>query len=270
MPLFGIDISNNNGGDLDLNQVKAEGFSFVFAKVSEGDYYRDWTWPHYRDAARAAGLQVAGYHYLRGDCDINAQADLFLDQLGDPTCPIMIDFEANSGGMATFWAFVNAVNARGRQVNLSYIPRWYWAQIGSPDIAQVPGLIQSSYVGGSGFASGLYAGVTDRYWAGFGGRNVDILQFSDAGLVAGRSVDVNAFPGSEHDLAVLLGTAAPTTSQETFMAALTDDEQRELLTKTREVWEQVRQGWPQLGTNAKGEPLTMVDAVAAVKVKVGA
>ncbi|VFA94782.1 1,6-anhydro-N-acetylmuramyl-L-alanine amidase AmpD [Nocardia farcinica] len=35
--------------------------------------------------------------------------------------------------------------------------------------------------------------------------------------------------------------------------------------KVNEVWEQVGRGWKQLGTNAKGEPLTLVDAVAEHK-----
>lgn len=33
----------------------------------------------------------------------------------------------------------------------------------------------------------------------------------------------------------------------------------------QEIWEQVRQPWPQLGQNAAGENLTLVDAVAAMK-----
>jgi hypothetical protein len=51
--------------------------------------------------------------------------------------------------------------------------------------------------------------------------------------------------------------------------ALTDDEQTELLTKVREIWDQVRgpngAGWPQLGQNSQGQNLTPVDAIAAIK-----
>ena len=38
--IFGPDISNNNGV-VDLDRVKAEGFEFVWAKVSEGTSFRD-------------------------------------------------------------------------------------------------------------------------------------------------------------------------------------------------------------------------------------
>jgi hypothetical protein len=53
------------------------------------------------------------------------------------------------------------------------------------------------------------------------------------------------------------------------LMALTDDEQAELLTKVREIWDQLRgpngQGWPQLGQNSQGQNLTPVDAIAAIK-----
>lgn len=267
MTLFIIDISNNNGPDIDMAEVAREGFAGVFAKVSEGDYFVDSTWPAYRDAARAAGLAVAGYHYVRGDCDIDAQAQLFTRHLGDAAA--MLDFEANSGGIDTFWALVRAINSRGTEVRLSYIPRWYWQQIGSPDISQVPGLIQSSYVSGTGFAADLYPGDGTSYWTGFGGRAVDILQFTDKATVAGHPVDANAFHGSRAQLDVLLG-AAPTPTPPTTGAlmALTDEQQTDLYGKVCDIWDQLRgpggNGWPQLGQDATGANRTPVDKLAAI------
>lgn len=204
MTIYGPDISNNNGV-VDIDRVKAEGFDFVFAKVSEGSGFRDGYWPRTRDWCQSVGLIVAGYHYVKTD-NADRQADLFVSQLGDNTIPAMLDFEANSGNIAQFWAVLNAIEARGVHVALSYIPRWYWQQIGSPNIATVPGLIQSSYVNGGGTASGLYPGDDSRFWAGFGGRNVDILQFTDKASIAGKSLDANAFRGTTDDLRILLGT----------------------------------------------------------------
>lgn len=263
MTLYGIDISNNNGPDIDLAQVKAEGFDFVFCKVSEGDYFVDTTWPAYRDAARAAGLALAGYHYVRGDCDIDAQADVFVRHLDGAAA--MLDFEADSGGIDTFWALVRAINARGVQVALSYVPRWYWERIGSPDLSQVPGLIQSSYVTGSGgAASAMYPGDDSAFWNGFGGKDVDILQFTDAAMVAGHPVDANAFRGTRADLDALLRVPLsphpPTPGDDMF----TDDDRRML----HDIWDQLRgpggNGWPQLGQNAKGENLTPVDKLVEI------
>ncbi|PSR58047.1 MULTISPECIES: glycoside hydrolase family 25 protein [Nocardia] len=264
MTIFGIDISNNNGPDIDLAQVKAEGFDFVFAKVSEGDYFVDHTWPAYRQAAHAAGLLVAGYHYVRADCDIDRQAALFTEHLGG--APAMLDFEANSGEMSVFWALCRAINARGVTVSLSYIPRWYAQQIGSPDLAQVPGLIQSSYVGGTGFAAALYPGDSSPYWNGFCGRAVDILQFTDAAQVAGHAVDANAFRGTVEDLRRLLTSTSTTTGA---LMALTDAQQADLYQKVQDIWAQLLgptgHGWPQLGATADGQNLTLVDAVADLR-----
>lgn len=275
MTLFGIDISNNNGPNLDIGQMKAEGFDFLFAKVTEGSGFRDWTWPRYRDAAKANGLLVAGYHYLTTD-PVDAQADLFLDQLGDPNgeVGIMVDFEENSGGQDNFWAFVRAVNARGREVNLSYEPRWYWQKIGSPPLGGLPGLIQSAYVNGTGYASALYPGDDSGLWSGFGGTDVQILQFTDRASVAGASVDANAYRGTREQLAALLGLgpapstpAVPPAQEGSNMDALNADEQRELLNKVREIWDQLRgpngAGWGQLGKDANGNDRTLVDGIAA-------
>lgn len=265
MTIFGIDISNNNGPDVDVAQVAREGFRFVFAKVSEGDGFVDYTWPGYREAAHANGLLVAGYHYLRGDCAVQAQAELFVEHLGDAAA--MVDFESNSGGIETFWGFVDAVNALGRTINLSYIPRWYWQRIGCPDLSQVPGLIQSSYVSGSGAAAELYPGDGGGAWNAFGGKAVDLLQFTDQARVAGKLVDANAFKGTFEQLRALLGLTL-STDQGVFMA-LTDAQQEELLQKVREIWEQLRGpdggGWPQLGKNAQGQNLTLVDAVTELR-----
>ncbi|MGW2664153.1 glycoside hydrolase family 25 protein [Nocardia tengchongensis] len=265
MTIFGIDISNNNGPDIDLAQVAREGFQFVFAKVTEGDGFVDYTWPRYRDAAHTNGLLVAGYHYLRADADIDAQADLYLEHLGDAAT--MVDFEADSGDLTTFWSFVDAVNARGRAINLSYVPRWYWQRIGSPDLSNVPGLIQSSYVYGSGPASALYPGDDSPFWIGFGGKTVDILQFTDAAMVAGHRVDADAFTGTLDQLRALLGLA-PSTNQGVLMA-LTEAQQADLYEKVQEIWGQLRgpdgQGWPQLGQNPQGQNMTLVDAVAKLQ-----
>ncbi len=212
MTIFGIDISNNQGPNIDMARVKAEGFEFVFCKVSEGDDFVDSTWPHYRDAAQAAGLLVAGYHYLRSDQPVEGQAALFVNCLGD--FPAMIDLEANSGDMGTFWSFANAVNTLGHSIALSYIPHWYAGRIGNPDLSKVPGLISSSYVTGEGYASALYPGDDSPYWNGYCGAGPAILQYTDQADVAGYRLDANAFRGTRADLERLLGNPIPNQSEE--------------------------------------------------------
>ncbi|MGW0176073.1 glycoside hydrolase family 25 protein [Rhodococcus sp. NPDC003322] len=252
MTLYGIDISNYQAG-LDLAAVRAEGFEFVWAKVSEGIHYRDPTWPGFRDAARANGLLLAGYHYVRADSSADAQARTFVEHLGDATIPAMLDFEADSGDMEVFWAVANAIDALGVHVALSYIPRWYWQQIGRPDLSQVPGLIQSSYVVGTGYASVLYPGDDSYRWTGYGGKSVDILQFTSSALVAGQKVDADAFRGTREELAALI---SPAPRQEGD--GMTPEQAQQL----RDIWTQLMgpngNGWPQLGNR------TLVDACAVI------
>ncbi|SIM01658.1 gp50 protein [Mycobacteroides abscessus subsp. abscessus] len=246
--IFGIDISNNNGV-VDIDRVKAEGFQFVWAKVSEGASFKDTFWPRTRDWCRQAGLLLAGYHYVReGDAD--AQAETFVAQLGDKTIPAMLDFEDGSGGIGNFWAVKNAIEARGVRVALSYIPRWYWEKIGKPDLSGVPGLIQSSYVTGTGYASVLYPGDDNSRWAPFGGKAPDILQFTSQAQVAGKILDANAFRGTVEDLSALL-RGGPTFPGEP-----------EAPDYDRETWDQLRLRWEMLGWQ------TFIEAFAEVRDKV--
>jgi hypothetical protein len=64
-------------------------------------------------------------------------------------------------------------------------------------------------------------------------------------------------------------TACGITTNGGWLMALTDDEQAELLSKVRDIWDQLRApngaGWPQLGQNNQGQDLTPVDAIAAIK-----
>ncbi|AWH13859.1 lysin A [Mycobacterium phage Ejimix] len=226
---WGIDISNHQG-EMDLNRVKAEGFDFIWCKVSEGANYRDPFWPGNRDKARAAGLILAGYHYVRTG-DPAAQAKTFVEHLGDRSIPAMLDFEDGSGNIEQFWAVKAEIEKLGVQVRLSYIPDWYWERIGKPDLSKVPGLISSEYVSGTGYASVLYPGNSSNFWKAYGGRTPDVLQFTDRALVAGKSVDANAFRGTPDKLRRLLGAGG-----DDFLSALSDAEQRLLFDRTNQLW----------------------------------
>lgn len=77
-------------------------------------------------------------------------------------------------------------------------------------------------------------------------------------------------PGDGFPWDVVLDKAKELTEEkEGAFMALSDDEQRELLDGIRDIRTQLRgpncEGWPQLGKNAKGQSLTLVDGVAAVR-----
>jgi lysozyme len=204
MTLYGIDISNYQA-NINLDQVAKEGFSWVEAKVSEGNSYKDPTWATNQSAAAKANLPIIGYHFAIAADDPASQVQTWQANGGPNVC--MIDFETNSGNIDNYWALVNAFNAAGIKVALSYIPQWYWNKIGSPDLSKVPGLVSSAYPGGNGYASTLYengGGDSGEGWASYGGGTPVIWQFTDRAAVAGMTVDADAFRGSASDLAALL------------------------------------------------------------------
>jgi lysozyme len=270
MTLYGPDTSNNNFSSTAdclafLNRLPSEGFSFIEQKVSEGNYYKDPFWSVVNQWATENNFPCIGYHYVTTN-DPASQARTWLANNGGKFA--MFDFEANSGDIANFWAVVNAFNAAGITVVLSYIPHWYWQQIGSPDLSKVPGLISSSYFGRGNYASVLYPGAQGAGWQPYGGATPQIWQFTDGALIAGLSVDCNAFEGTLDQLTALLeGTTV--TQPDPVMAAL-----NQIQAVVNDIQTQLRgpglKGWPQLGQNAAGQDLTMVDAVAAIKTKVGA
>lgn len=274
--LFGPDMSNNNwsstseiAGWLD-DCFHREGYSWMEHKVSEGNYYSDPYWATVRDWCATNAVPCIGYHYVTTN-DPASQAAQWNANNGGPNA--MLDFEANSGDINNFWAVVNAFNAADVTVRLSYIPQWYWAQIGHPDLSQAPGLISSSYYERGTYGSIEYAdagGDTGPGWTSYGGGTPAIWQFSDAAIIDGKSVDVNAFRGTLSDLQELLGA-----QQGGPFMALSDDEQQELLDKVRYIYDQLGPGfdvWGEdgdLGLNASGLRRTFRAGLAAALRTIG-
>jgi hypothetical protein len=212
-PMFGVDLSNWQVG-ISLRQIAREGFEFAFCKVSQGDGYRSPDWPRQRDEARAAGLVLAGYHYV-DESDPEAQAANCRAHLGDLSIPVALDHEKGGGSIGNFRQVLDAFRAAGIRVPLSYIPRWYWAEIGSPSISDLPPLWSSRYPSTrKARAADLYrtveqaGGPLSKYWQGYGGGTVAVLQFASTALVAGHAIDANAFYGTRDDLLALLGAGS--------------------------------------------------------------
>lgn len=270
MTLFGVDIANVNFGGPDnpdlgavtafVNALVGEGFSWLECKASQGSDFIDPIFSTAYAAAQANELPIVAYHYL-DTSDATAQAQNAANAVGGTNVAWMFDFEDDSGSYDNFQAVLAAFQAAGLNVVLSYIPEWYWEDIGDPDLASVVGLIASSYVEGSGYASALYPGSDWSGWQPYGSDTPVILQFTDAALVAGISVDANAFQGSLSELQTLLGVPVTQPS--------TDSTTAEILAVVQDIQVQLRgpglTGWPQLGTNSEGQALTLVDAFAAVE-----
>ena len=118
--------------------------------------------------------------------------------------PICLDIESGSGTDPDHWrAIHDEFTSRGYQVILTYLPRWYWQQVGSPDLADtgLPPLWSSHYVEPQqGYASVIYQRAGTGGWRSYGGLLVDLWQFSSEATVAGHAIDVNAYLGDPRDL----------------------------------------------------------------------
>ncbi len=78
----GIDLSHHQG-PVDWERVAADGIEFVWLKATEGATYTDPTYADHRRRAAEAGLQVGGYHYFSICGDGAAQAEHFVQVVGD-------------------------------------------------------------------------------------------------------------------------------------------------------------------------------------------
>lgn len=222
MTLFYPDVSNNNWGNVNLtnqgqqnlynflSQLAGQGFSGVCHKMSEGNHYIDPYGALAQTWCQQNNFPFIGYHWVTTE-DPASQVQTWLAAGG--AADVMLDFEAgppSSGDINNFWNVVNAFNDAGVFVQQAYIPRWYWQQIGSPNLSNLGGilLVASDYPSSSvGFAYNLYnAGGGDggEGWASYGGAAPDFWQFTSSAIVSGfTGVDVNAFRGDVATLAAI-------------------------------------------------------------------
>lgn len=201
--LFGVDISNHQNG-FSLRRVKEEGFAFAIIKATEGTW-RDPVFRSHLDDAKANGVLAAAYIYVREETSPEDHAAALEAQLPEKDVPVVLDIEDKGGYDPGLWhGIVAALRGRGYRVILTYLPRWYWTKAGKPDLSGLPPLWSSNYPSTTpGYASALYSTAGDAGWAGYGGLEVAMWQFTDRAVVAGMKVDANAFRGGMDKLRAL-------------------------------------------------------------------
>jgi hypothetical protein len=206
MVTFGLDISHHQDLALDLAQCRREGIDFVFVKASESSTFVDPEFGANVNEARAAGLLVCAYHYLRSSASAAAQV-ANVARVVPRDVPVIPDVESGSGGVGLLRDFVDQLRATGYHVPLTYLPRWYWQQLGSPSLAGLPPLWSSRYPDNVvGSIADEWADVPAHYWTGYGGLEVAVLQFTSSARIAGHQpIDANAYRGTREQLAMLLG-----------------------------------------------------------------
>lgn len=235
----------------------------IFSFRSNDGTFRDPNFEHnYRWACAAADSGKIAcfivYLYVRTNAATTSQTHIdMVNALGGPHPKMISMLDVESGGNPggdgsdwinkTYWPIAdwlgNAKRVIGYANASDFSSMWRTRPDGlrvvgagygrNPNLA---GQIAHQYTDGQGYGNGLPEGCPP-----FG------------------NCDMNAANGlSPQDFAAACGIEAEGADD---MAGFTDDDRRMLT----EVWEQVRNGWPQLGTNDKGEPNTLVDGVASIK-----
>lgn len=92
---LGIDVSKWQGS-FDFEVAKANKVEFAFIKATEGESWRDSMFPHYRDAAKKAGILTGAYHFFRPLANPKKQAEHFFKTVGPyqyQDLPMVLDLE---------------------------------------------------------------------------------------------------------------------------------------------------------------------------------
>jgi hypothetical protein len=210
MTIFGPDISSYQSG---LSLSRLADASFVIAKTTEGTYYTDADYQAWRGQAAQLGKPFVWYHFLSGE-STTAQAAHTAANVGDSALPGMLDAEPGGSytpSMAQIIDYIDTAFAAGLNLRLVYLPRWFWEQIGSPDLSELSArglsLVSSQYPGGSGSPAGIYPGDGAAGWESYGGMTPLIYQFTNQASDGGQSLDYNAFRGTTAQLVTALGSS---------------------------------------------------------------
>lgn len=211
MVTFGLDISHHQNRSLDLARCKREGISFVILKAGEGNSMVDDQFASNLAEARAAGLIVLAYWFVRANASPDAHV-VTMRAVVPKDVPVILDIEKpNSGDWPTKAhcdRVLAAFRGAGYKVPLAYIPLWFWRDYWhSPRLDGWPPLWSSRYPDNRvGTVASEWAQVPAKYWDGYGGLKVKVLQFTSSASIAGHQpLDANAFLGTPQEFAALVG-----------------------------------------------------------------
>lgn len=220
--LFGVDAASFQG-TVNWPQVAAAGTSFGWEKVTQGTGYvnPDWNGSNYSAKSELAELGrgefVPGAYMFLQQGDATAQVDFFVEQAGDLTnFLVAIDAEpVNQPGILVSNPTQADLNEAVRRFKYhypdhllsGYCPHWYW---GDTSLTMFDWLWASEYVTGSGSPSSLYQRVPPEWWNSYGGRNVEMLQYTSSAFIAGMAeIDVSAYRGTVAELRQLIAVSKP-------------------------------------------------------------
>lgn len=239
--LFGVDVSEHQDG-MSLKQAKREGVEFAIIRTTDGTH-RDRCYRSHLEDAEGAGMLTAAYHYLRNPSEgtsVAQQVQASLEVMGDMKRPMWIDVETNAGlHVGHIRACKAEFERRGVRVIgcYSYVPYWEGSiSPHEPDSHEFGAFWVAAYgQNHHGRPRDIYPGDQHRQWEyPLGNQKPVMWQYGSNAQVAGYSVDINAYRGTRAQLESIF-TGKKTTSEKGPLMALSDQEQRELLEKTRTI-----------------------------------
>ena len=283
--LFGVDVSEHQDG-MSLKRAASEGISFAIIRTTDGTH-RDRCYRSHLEDAEAAGLVTAAYHYLRNPSEgttVAQQVQASLEVMGDKKRPMWIDVETTAG------LHVDHIRQCKREFEkhgvrvigaYSYVPYWEGSiSPHEPDSHEFGAFWVAAYGRNPyGKPRDIYPGDRHQQWDyPLGNQKPALWQYGSNAQVAGYSVDINAYRGSKAQLRALFsGKPVPNDepSEEDMnklyrqITAFISGYLGPQIDAIQEIWRQLRgpggNGWEQLGQNERGQNLTLVDAVAAIR-----
>jgi lysozyme len=204
-----IDVSNFQAdAPIDWAKVAGAGIAGVYAKATDGAGSPDASFSAHAANARAAGIRVGAYHYLHvragAPQDAIVQADEFCARYTAASCTLRpaLDVEPDDNPAAATqgeWLDAIRIFRLRTRVNLGFYPLTYsypsfWNS--KPLFALAPDLLDGGLWGAS------YGVPVPTLLKPF--TDVDLWQYSDAGVVAGlpEKVDRSRAPGAIDALVV--------------------------------------------------------------------
>lgn len=195
-----LDLNNHKPG-YDLKRFRDEAWAGVGLKATEGDYFTDGLFAAYLDRARDVDLPAFAYHWQIRDIPVSRQVAL-VKRVVPTDCPLALDVErysangvvVHSGGAAVSRDLVHGLQDAGYQVKFTYMPYWYYTEMGSPDLSGLPYLWGSSY--GSNSPGGRrmnISTVSPAAFNGYGNVDMKMLQYTSTGQPG--NLDFNIYRG---------------------------------------------------------------------------
>lgn len=213
LPVFGIDVSNNNP-PVDWQAVKTAKTAFAFVKATEGVTFKDKTFATNWSGMKSAGIIRGAYHFFRPARTGEEQADNFLsvvkNVLEPGDLPPVVDLEAWPKEVGQDWnnlvfderirrvkAWLTKVEKATGEKPIIYTSPSFWKEFmnNSQEFTEHPLWLAH-------YTSKPQPDVPASNW---GGNGYTFWQYTESGMVTGvpGSVDRNRFSGSFNNLVAL-------------------------------------------------------------------